>query len=260
MEEKDLDVKRMHIPVIPLIIFVYVCCMAASIYVSQIGFAENAFKLIIIITVCFSSSIVIHIHFHDSKFQKEFAEKYLFRFLMLILFLFLVSSVYVFIIDAYSDASAAMTIVMVFLAFADVICVCCYLSKKYGKKTKSSYQPVKYQQIKSYVDIDSMNGEQFERYIAQRLRATGYSSVQLTPSSGDYGVDIVAIDQNGNKCAIQCKRYAKNVGVKAVQEVFAGASHYGCTRKIVVTSAYFTPNAIKLANEIGVELIDRSRL
>lgn len=122
------------------------------------------------------------------------------------------------------------------------------------------YKEAKEPRSQNYADIDSMTGEQFERYIAQRLRATGYSSVQLTPSSGDYGVDIVAIDQNGNKCAIQCKRYAKNVGVKAVQEVFAGASHYGCTRKIVVTSAYFTPNAIKLANEIGVELIDRSRL
>lgn len=112
----------------------------------------------------------------------------------------------------------------------------------------------------SYADIDSMTGEQFEHYIAQRLREAGYSNVQLTPSSGDYGVDIVAIDRNGISCAIQCKRYAKNVGVKAVQEVYAGAIHYGCNRKIVITSSYFTANAIELARESGVELIDRNGL
>ncbi|WP_165592705.1 restriction endonuclease, partial [Mycobacteroides abscessus] len=31
-------------------------------------------------------------------------------------------------------------------------------------------------------------------------------------------------------------RYSKTVGVRAVQEVVAGAQHYGCTRAMVVSN------------------------
>ena len=104
-----------------------------------------------------------------------------------------------------------------------------------------------------------MSGEEFERYVATLLWANGFSNVQITKASGDYGVDILA-SKDGERYAIQCKRYAKNVGVKPVQEVYAGASMYGATRCAVITNVYFSDNGRTLANKLGVELWDRSDL
>ena len=41
-------------------------------------------------------------------------------------------------------------------------------------------------------EIDIMSGEEFERYVAALLRANGFSNVQMTKASGDYGVDVLA--------------------------------------------------------------------
>lgn len=99
--------------------------------------------------------------------------------------------------------------------------------------------------------LSTMAGEQFEQCIASTLRRDGHF-VKLTPKSGDYGVDIIM----DNHVAIQCKRYSGNVGLKAVQEVYAGMRHYGCERAIVATNSKFTKSAIQLANELGVTLWD----
>lgn len=99
--------------------------------------------------------------------------------------------------------------------------------------------------------LSAMTGEQFEQCIASMLRRDGHF-VKLTPRSGDYGVDIIM----DNHVAIQCKRYSGNVGLNAVQEVYAGMMHYGCESSIVVTNSQFTKSAIQLANELGVTLWD----
>ena len=108
-------------------------------------------------------------------------------------------------------------------------------------------------------EVDIMSGEEFERYVAALLRANGFSNVQVTKASGDYGVDILA-SKDGERYAIQYKRYAKNVGVKPVQEVYAGASMYGATRCAVITNMYFSDNGRTLANKLSVQLWDRSDL
>ena len=64
---------------------------------------------------------------------------------------------------------------------------------------------------------DHMDGFDFEYYCADLLVADGFIDVQVTRSSGDYGVDILA-EKDGVTYAIQCKRYSGLVGVKAVQE------------------------------------------
>ena len=69
---------------------------------------------------------------------------------------------------------------------------------------------------------DDMDGFDFEYYCADLLVADGFIDVQVTRSSGDYGVDILA-EKDGVTYAIQCKRYSGLVGVKAVQEKAGGA-------------------------------------
>lgn len=112
---------------------------------------------------------------------------------------------------------------------------------------------------KNFAVIDNMSGQQFEYYVAQLLQKNGFTDIQLTKTSGDYGVDIIA-NYNGARCAVQCKRYAKKLGLKPIQEVRTGMIHYGAQVAIVATNNYFTKKAITLANETNVILWDRGDL
>lgn len=108
-------------------------------------------------------------------------------------------------------------------------------------------------------DVDEMTGVEFERWCGRLLSAIGFRNIRYTKTSGDQGVDIVAV-RNGERYAIQCKRYSGSVGNSAVQEVVAGQALYHCTRGLVMTSGYFTNGAIRLAKANGITLWDRSVL
>lgn len=108
--------------------------------------------------------------------------------------------------------------------------------------------------------IDNMTGSQFEEFVAAVLEGNGYEILEMTKSTGDFGADIIA-SRNEENIAIQCKRYAKPVGVKAVQEAISAMKHYNCDRCMVVTNSRFTKQAMELANDNEVVgLWDRSFL
>lgn len=117
--------------------------------------------------------------------------------------------------------------------------------------------PVK--RIISFQDIDKMDGHDFEYFCAEVLKRNGFSRVNVTVASGDYGIDITAC-QGATSYAIQCKRYHGSVGNKAVQEALSGKVYYGCKAAAVLTNSYFTPQAKETAHKTGVELWDRDKL
>lgn len=84
-------------------------------------------------------------------------------------------------------------------------------------------------------------------------------SSHLTRGSGDQGVDIIAY-KDGQKYAIQCKRYAQKLGNKPIQEVHTGKTIYHCDVAVVMTNNYFTPGAKEAATATGVLLWDREKL
>lgn len=106
------------------------------------------------------------------------------------------------------------------------------------------------------LSIDLMEGHDFEYWSASLLRKIGFTHVEVTPGSGDQGVDILA-QKEGVKYAIQCKRYSHDLGNKPVQEVHAGKSMYNCHVGTVITNQYFTAGAKELAKATGVLLWDR---
>lgn len=108
----------------------------------------------------------------------------------------------------------------------------------------------------SMEDVDGLDGHKFEYFVASVLSKNGFSNVQVTKASGDYGVDITAT-KDRVRWAFQCKCYQSTLGLKPIQEVYAGAKKYNASRAAVVTNSHFSKNAKILAQELGVELWDR---
>ncbi|WP_066259406.1 restriction endonuclease [Neobacillus drentensis] len=107
-------------------------------------------------------------------------------------------------------------------------------------------------------DIDSMDGIQFEYYLKELYQSRGYGA-EVTNASGDYGADLL-LNKDGKKIVVQAKRYSKDVGIKAVQEVIGAKSYYKADEAWVVSNRYFTKAAKDLAQKGNVRLVDRDML
>lgn len=108
-------------------------------------------------------------------------------------------------------------------------------------------------------DIDLMEGHDFEYFCAELLRKHGFLEVEVTKGSRDYGIDILA-EKDGVTYAIQCKCYGAPVGVKAVQEAYAGRDYYDRMVGAVLTNQYFTAPAVEAAKKLKILLWDRGYL
>lgn len=109
------------------------------------------------------------------------------------------------------------------------------------------------------ISIDEMSGIDFEEYVAFLLDKLGYKTPKVTPAQSDQGIDIIT-SKDTVKIGIQCKRWKRKVGNKAIQEVYSGVGFYSLDKAIVVTNSYFTDSAKDLAAKLDVELWDRNTL
>lgn len=107
--------------------------------------------------------------------------------------------------------------------------------------------------------LDEMEGHEFEYFCADVLRKNGFIEVEVTKGSGDYGIDILA-EKDGITYAIQCKCYSDPVGVKAIQEAYAGRDYYDRMVGAVLTNQYFTTPAVEAAKKLKILLWDRGYL
>ena len=107
--------------------------------------------------------------------------------------------------------------------------------------------------------FDELDGHEFEYYCADLLRKKGFIDVEVTKGSGDYGVDILA-EKEGVTYAIQCKCYMAPIGVKAIQEAYAGRDYYDRMVGAVLTNQYFTTPAVEAAKKLKILLWDRGYL
>jgi len=109
------------------------------------------------------------------------------------------------------------------------------------------------------IEVDELDGHDFEYYCADLLRSCGFMDIEVTKGSGDYGADILC-ERNGISYAIQCKCYDKDIGVHAIQEVYAAKDYYDCMVGVVMCNQYFTTPAVKMASKLNVLLWDRDYL
>ncbi|MBR4858146.1 MAG: restriction endonuclease [Clostridia bacterium] len=127
---------------------------------------------------------------------------------------------------------------------------------KYCSRTRCHYNECNCEAI---TEFDCMSGIEFEKLCAEILLKNGFKNIELTPHTGDQGVDILA-EKGFIKYAIQCKHYNSPVGNTCVQEVHAGKIYYNCHVGVVMTNSVFTQSAKSLAEATGVLLWDREIL
>ena len=88
---------------------------------------------------------------------------------------------------------------------------------------------------------EGMSPIEFEQCCADYLSLRGWEST-TTKGSGDQGVDVVAC-KNNIVLVVQCKKYSKPVGNKAVQEIIAAKAYMQATFAAVVSNQTYTPAA-----------------
>lgn len=141
--------------------------------------------------------------------------------------------------------SIIIIVLLVLLLGAAAIGAACFFLVRARKKMPS--------------DIDLLEGHDFEYFCAELLKKRGFQEVEVTKGSGDYGVDILA-EKEGITFAIQCKCYSAPIGVKAIQEAYAGRDYYDCMVGAVLTNQYFTTPAVEAAKKLKILLWDRGYL
>jgi restriction endonuclease Mrr len=114
----------------------------------------------------------------------------------------------------------------------------------------------KYQLI--HTDWRVLKGVPFENFLVETFEALGYT-VKTTKGSGDQGVDLI-VSGRGLRLAVQAKGWAGGVGLKAVQEVFAGMTFYNCDSCVVITTSHFTSGARELARKVGCKLVEGEQI
>jgi restriction system protein len=115
-----------------------------------------------------------------------------------------------------------------------------------------------FERVKAPHFHERMTPTEFEHYCAAILEQYGWRA-NVTQASADQGVDIVA-EKRGMRIVVQCKKYSKPVGNRAVQEVVAGVGHAQAQRGVVVTTDKYTKAAERLAASNNVLLLHHSQL
>lgn len=132
------------------------------------------------------------------------------------------------------------------------------LSSVYKASDKLYKQHIKSYDNMTLAQVDKLSGEDFELLLASLFTQMGYT-VRTTPVTGDYGADLLLF--NGSSLTVvQAKRYSKNVGVEAIQEINAARPIYNAPYALVVSNAEFTKNAKLLAQANNVQLVGRAQL
>lgn len=108
--------------------------------------------------------------------------------------------------------------------------------------------------------IDNMSGEDFELALRELLSHVGYTHINTTPKSGDFGADLIMNDRKGNKIVVQAKRYTNSVKIDAVQQVHTAKDYYRADHAILITNSHVTKAGHELAARTGVEIWERPQL
>ena len=106
--------------------------------------------------------------------------------------------------------------------------------------------------------LRSVSPNDFEKIVADVFKSQGYTKIKKTPSTSDYGADIVMEDDEGRVYVVEVKKYAdKNlIGRPLLQKLQGACDYYKATGMKFVTLGFFTSNAKNYAKEFNIHLIN----
>lgn len=108
-------------------------------------------------------------------------------------------------------------------------------------------------------ELYSLSPREFEEYTQQLLIHMGYENVVLTPYVNDKGIDLFC-ERNGEKIAVQCKKYKGTVGSPEIISFIGAMSNAHVDSGIFITTGMFSFEAESLAAKNPILLINRVRL
>lgn len=109
-------------------------------------------------------------------------------------------------------------------------------------------------------DFSDVTPMQFERIIEELFTIMGYS-VTHVGGSGDQGIDLVCNSTRTNeRVVIQCKRYKKEIGAPILRDFYGAFIHSGANAGCIITTSFFTKQAIQWAQGKPIKLIDKIKL
>lgn len=96
----------------------------------------------------------------------------------------------------------------------------------------------------------------YENFVAIFFEQQGYKT-ELTPTTGDYGVDVIAI-KDKERIAIQAKMYgdsSRKVNAEAIIKLNGAIPIYDCTKGILVTDGELLNDAQNIAKKLNIKIL-----
>jgi len=115
------------------------------------------------------------------------------------------------------------------------------------------------------ISLETMDGYEFQKFVANLFKKLGFINIELGPPTADGGIDITMeqkTELGSIKYTVECKHHPESsIGRPVVQKLHSVILHTPVLDKgIIVTSGYFSSQAIKYAEEVGIELVDIEKL
>lgn len=108
--------------------------------------------------------------------------------------------------------------------------------------------------------LRSTDWYQFEKVVGLIYQSKGYQLTRRGGANPDGGIDLI-VEKNGERAAVQCKRWKKwKVDVPKVRELFGAMTHEGIPRGVIVALNGFTLEAKQLAVEHNIDIVHDENL
>ncbi len=108
-------------------------------------------------------------------------------------------------------------------------------------------------------DLKSLAPEDFEEIVAKIFRSNGFKAT-LSGGQADHGVDLVVMNDQGERWIVQCKRYSGSVGEPVVRDLYGTLLHEEAQGAYLMTTGTFTKNAQEWATGKPIILYDGDAL
>ncbi|MFO8109756.1 MAG: PQQ-binding-like beta-propeller repeat protein [Thermoplasmata archaeon] len=119
-----------------------------------------------------------------------------------------------------------------------------YKGKWVKKEEKDKFVKKKELEIGLSNNFTNYTPYEFEKKVAELFKKIGYDSVETTKKSGDFGIDVIAKNDE-ELVAIQVKKYSAGsaVGINPVQRTMGAMHFYNADRAIFITTSSYTSAA-----------------